>query len=517
MRRSKILRALQSPVWAITDEAREELRAMVDDDEEMPMKPEEDDKPDSVALIRLHGPMVARGNWITRAFGLRSYDDLAACVRAATEDASIKAIVMDFDTGGGSCAGLSEVGEAVAKAASVKPTVAVVSHAACSAGYWLASQCSKIVASDASLVGSIGTVILHADLSKALSREGVNLTFVTAGKNKTEGSPYKPLTPEGKAHLQGMVDSAYAQFVSAVARGRGVPEETVRSAEWGEGRVLMAENALAVGMIDEIGNLSSVVDGLLSGSMKVPLKSLSTHAEAPILPVSSSAQLDELVQVQSVVSISEAVEALANSENPLDNPDTRRAAAEENTMNEEIKAAIEGMKASLSAVVDPLTAKIGALETKLGEVQASADAATASAEAATKALADATAQAQAESLDVQLNALQEAGILTPADVDSERELLADAKPEKVKARIDYLSKKTPDFKALSTPFVVGKVGDREATINAADFTIHGAAPDNEGLDLVARATAMAGGNSGEHYPAYRKALDQLTGGALGEN
>jgi len=186
-------------------------------------------------------------------------------------------------------------------------------------------------------------------------------------------------------------------------------------------------------------------------------------------------------------------------------------------MNEEIKAAIEGMKASLSAVVDPLTAKIGALETKLGEVQASADAATASAEAATKALADATAQAQAESLDVQLNALQEAGILTPADVDSERELLADAKPEKVKARIDYLSKKTPDFKALSTPFVVGKVGDREATINAADFTIHGAAPDNEGLDLVARATAMAGGNSGEHYPAYRKALDQLTGGALGEN
>ena len=88
--------------------------------------------------------------------------------------------------------------------------------------------------------------------------------------------------------------------------------------------------------------------------------------------------------------------------------------------------------------------------------------------------------------------------------------------EIVTKRLAFLGAKTPEFKALSQPFVVAKVGDREATINAADFTIHGATPDPEGLELVAKATAMAGGNSGEHYPAYRRALDQLTGGALGE-
>lgn len=437
MRRAKILRALYSPVWAITDEQLAELKAMADD-EALPMeepKDEAEKAPDSVFLARVHGPMVGRGNWVTRIFGLRSYDEMAESVRAARLDPSIKSAVFDFNSGGGDCAGLSELADEITALSAVKPTVAVVSHIACSAAYYLAAQCGRIVASDQAMVGSIGTIIIRPDFSKAAERDGIKLNFITAGKNKAEGSAFRPMSDSEKAHLTSIVESAQSRFVSAVARGRKVSEETVRSEAWGQGRVIFAPDALANGMVDEIGNLSSVVDGMVSGSMKVALKSVVEHVEAPLVPVASTAQFAELMETQAAVALSEAVDALANSENPLDNPDTRQAAAEEIEMNEE--------------KLNELLAAVAGLGAKVDAAQAEAKAAREEAQASREALVKAQADSHAETISASLERFVAEGRITPAEAQSEATILAEVKPETAKARLTVLAQRKPDFANLS--------------------------------------------------------------------
>jgi ClpP class serine protease len=72
-------------------------------------------------------------------------------------------------------------------------------------------------------VGSIGVFLAHQDLSAALEKEGVKVTLISAGKFKTEGNPFEPLSDDAKGASAGACRrAAYEAFVKAVAKGRGV-------------------------------------------------------------------------------------------------------------------------------------------------------------------------------------------------------------------------------------------------------------------------------------------------------
>jgi len=123
------------------------------------------------------------------------------------------------------------------------------------------------------MAGSIGVFTAHEDLSKALAKEGIDVTLISAGKFKVENNPFEPLTDEGKAVLQARVDEAYAAFVKDVARGRGVSVADVRNG-FGQGRALSAKDAKAAGLIDGIRTL----DGTVS---KFAGKAAGPRAESP--------------------------------------------------------------------------------------------------------------------------------------------------------------------------------------------------------------------------------------------
>jgi ClpP class serine protease len=107
-------------------------------------------------------------------------------------------------------------------------------------------------------VGSIGVWQAHFDYSKALEEEGVKPTLISAGKFKVEGNPYEPLDEQAQTFMQSRVDDYYNAFIEAVALGRGVSENVVRSG-MGEGRVLGADAALAAGMVDGIATFDDVL------------------------------------------------------------------------------------------------------------------------------------------------------------------------------------------------------------------------------------------------------------------
>lgn len=212
----------------------------------------------SVAVIPIHGVITPRADLMTDISGGTSIDRLQQSLRQAVADPKIKSILLDVNSPGGSVAMLNEMAGELRQARRVKPVVAVANTMAASAAYQLASQASEVVVTPSGSVGSIGTIATHDDISAALHQEGVKTTVVTAGKYKAELSPYGPLSDDAKAELQSMVDKYYAMFVQDVARGRGVPVETVRS-DFGQGRMLMAKDALAAGMVDRVDTLDNVL------------------------------------------------------------------------------------------------------------------------------------------------------------------------------------------------------------------------------------------------------------------
>lgn len=173
-------------------------------------------------------------------------------------DEATSAIVVFFDTPGGSVVGMSETWEAIRAAAAVKPVIAYCDGMCASAGYWLASACTEIHAAPEALVGSIGVIMSHTDMTKYLDKLGYKITLIANSPEKTESYPYVPLSPEALAHRQGLVATETARFHAAVAKGRNVSVAQVRD-EFGLGRALDAAAAKKAGMIDAISTFDQVV------------------------------------------------------------------------------------------------------------------------------------------------------------------------------------------------------------------------------------------------------------------
>lgn len=218
----------------------------------------------AVAVIPFIGTMVAR-EWESAdasGGGLISMEGFAKRFRAAEQDPRVSTILLDIDSPGGDVSGVQEAADLVFN--SSKPVVAHANTLAASGAYWIATQANELVVTPSGQVGSVGVYTMHQDLSAALEQEGVAVTLVSAGKHKVEANPFGPLDDEAREQLQSVVDTAYQQFVGAVARGRGVSPAAVRSG-FGEGRVLDAQAARKAGMVDRIETLDQTVARLASG------------------------------------------------------------------------------------------------------------------------------------------------------------------------------------------------------------------------------------------------------------
>jgi len=218
-----------------------------------------------VAVLPLHGIIAPRAAMLEQtSAGGTGLDRYMGAFRAAMADPDVGTIVMDIDSPGGQVDGVPEAAAEIRAARDQKRVIGVANTLAASAAYWLGSQASEFVAPVSAQVGSIGVYGAHEDLSAAYDKAGVKVTLISAGKFKTEGNDLGPLSEEGMAHRQEVVDEFYGMFVNDVAAGRRVDPAAVRGG-YGEGRMLTARKAPVAGLVDRIDTLGGAIAGILAG------------------------------------------------------------------------------------------------------------------------------------------------------------------------------------------------------------------------------------------------------------
>lgn len=205
-----------------------------------------------VATIKIHGvitktPMLI--GWDEWSVGA---DIVEEAVRAAMKRSGVDSILLDIDSPGGSVDGTPELAAEIFAARGKKPVVAFANGMMASAAYWIGSAADTIVATEAALVGSIGVVMDHYDLSEFYSKIGMKKTPITAGKYKRITSEEKPLSDEGRAYLQEMVDGIYSMFIDAISAHRTVSVE--KALAMADGKEFIGKQAHTVGLIDSIGS-----------------------------------------------------------------------------------------------------------------------------------------------------------------------------------------------------------------------------------------------------------------------
>ena len=208
----------------------------------------------TIALIYISGMMVP-GDFDTGLFGaeVAAGGTIERYIREASEDPSVKAIVLRVDSGGGAVTAADVMGRAIELAAQQKPVVVSMSDVAASGGYWIASKATRVFANRATYTGSIGVVMARPDLEGTYELLGINQEIIKRGKNADLMSTTGPLRPDQIDILTRNVTDIYEEFLDVVSEGRNMDRNAVDSVA--QGRVWTGEQALDHNLVDDIGGL----------------------------------------------------------------------------------------------------------------------------------------------------------------------------------------------------------------------------------------------------------------------
>ncbi|MGV0048907.1 signal peptide peptidase SppA [Mycobacterium colombiense] len=214
-----------------------------------------------VAVVNIDGTIVdGRGGPQFLPFGASTVgsDTIAPALREAAADESVSAIVLRVNSPGGSVTASETLWREVKRARKLgKPVVASMGAVAASGGYYIAVAADAIVASPATITGSIGVITGKLVIRDLLERLGVGLDSVRTNANADAWSIEAPFTPEQRAHREAEADLVYADFLERVADGRNLTTEAVDRVA--RGRVWTGADARERGLVDELGGFRTAL------------------------------------------------------------------------------------------------------------------------------------------------------------------------------------------------------------------------------------------------------------------
>lgn len=193
--------------------------------------------------------------------------EIEETLRAASQDPSIKGLLVDIDSGGGGAVAGVEVAAAIARFG--KPSVAVIHEVGASSAYLAASAADIIFASEESAVGSIGVTGSYVEQVKKNEKEGVTYHQLSSAPYKDVYSPDKLLTENERALIMRDIKISHDNFVRDVAEYRGLPVEKV--AVLADGWAPLGKAALEAGLIDRIGGTEEALGYLAEALGEEPV------------------------------------------------------------------------------------------------------------------------------------------------------------------------------------------------------------------------------------------------------
>ena len=167
------------------------------------------------------------------------------------QEREFPALLLRIDSPGGTVGDSQEIHAALLRLREKGcKVVASFGNISASGGVYVGVAADSIVANPGTITGSIGVILRGNNLSELLAKVGVRFETVKSGAFKDILSPDRALSPEERELLQSLIDSSYDQFVGAVAEGRGLDRDTVRT--FADGRVFSGAQAKDLGLVDEL-------------------------------------------------------------------------------------------------------------------------------------------------------------------------------------------------------------------------------------------------------------------------
>jgi signal peptide peptidase SppA len=220
----------------------------------------------TVAVLRFDGVIGLRGR---RGLSLRRY---AAAIERAFALRGVKAVALAINSPGGAPAQSALLYNRIRQLAAERavPVLAFAEDVAASGGYWLALAADEIYAEETSLVGSIGVISAGFGFVDALNRLGIERRLHTAGENKSLLDPFLPEEPRDIERLKTLHQDLHDSFKELVRQRRGTKLKG-DDAQLFNGDVFTGKRAVALGLIDGIGDMRGVVRRLFGDSIRLRL------------------------------------------------------------------------------------------------------------------------------------------------------------------------------------------------------------------------------------------------------
>ncbi len=190
-----------------------------------------------------------------------SADNIVGSLRSAFEDVNTKGVVLRINSPGGSPVQSGYVYDEIRRLRGEHPDIkvyAVISDLGASGAYYIASAADAIYADKASLVGSIGVTAATFGFVGTMEKLGVDRRVYTSGEHKAFLDPFQPQKADETAFWQSVLNTTHKQFIAAVKQGRGERLKDADHPELFSGLIWTGEQALQLGLIDGLGNTSSV-------------------------------------------------------------------------------------------------------------------------------------------------------------------------------------------------------------------------------------------------------------------
>ncbi len=253
---------------------------------------------DHISVVRLNGMIVGDGDSSPFFSSADSAGAVLKQLRKAVKSPHVKGVLFRIDSPGGTVSTSQEIADEIKLLQEKKkPVVVSMGDVAASGGYYVACGADKIVADPGTITGSIGVIMSSMNLKGLGDKLGLQPQVIKSGQFKDIGSPYRPMTPEDKAILQGLINDAYDQFTNAIADGRKLPIDVVK--KLADGRIYSGRQALKLNLIDKLGSYTVALDLLqdickerYNRKEKLPVKEASRRAFISSLLESSLGNLN---------------------------------------------------------------------------------------------------------------------------------------------------------------------------------------------------------------------------------
>ncbi len=207
---------------------------------------------EKIAVVHATGAIiVGESAWTPAAGFIMGSDSVAADLRAARQDSSVKAIILRVDSPGGSAVGSEIIRREVQLAQKEKPVVVSMSDVAGSGGYWIAMSAGKILADPSTITASIGVVFGKMNISGLYDLLGLSTDSVATSENAYLWDEQRNFTPAQREIIYKSMQDIYSNFTKGVAEGRKMKLEEVEKIA--KGRVWTGEQAKGLGLVDEVG------------------------------------------------------------------------------------------------------------------------------------------------------------------------------------------------------------------------------------------------------------------------